>query len=76
MSPFVIIALNALSSLAKMKQDHTFDHLKADIDKLIAALKPVLPAKVDGSDWTDADVEAAKAAADINWAVLKSITGG
>ena len=75
MNPLLLITINALSALAKLKADKTFDHLKVHVDALQEALRPTLPAKADGSEWTDADVEAAKVAADVIWNILKAITG-
>jgi hypothetical protein len=74
MNPVVTLAINAIVSLIKLQQDHTFDDLRDDIAVLKEKLMPVIPAKPDGTAWTDADLIAAKAAADINWQILKAIT--
>lgn len=71
MNPVLII--NAISVLLTLKLDHTFDRLKDDVSALVEKLKATLPEKLDGSAWTDADVQAAKEAADLPWHLLKSI---
>lgn len=71
MNPILII--NAISALLSLKTDHTFDHLKGSITALVEQLRPTLPEKLDGTSWTDADVQAAKEAADLPWHMLKAI---
>lgn len=71
MTPILII--NTISALLEMQADHTFDKVKDSIKVLIEALRPTLPAKLDGSAWTDAEVQAAKEAADLPWNMLKAI---
>ena len=73
MNPAIVAALNAISALASLKADHTFDRLKDDIDAFRAKITATLPEKIDGSDWTDAEVQAAKEAADLPWNLLKAI---
>ncbi len=67
MSPFVIVALDAIASLIKLKADGQFSALKGDVDRLIDQLKATLPAKPDGSAYTDLDIVEAAAAARVGF---------
>lgn len=71
MTPILIV--NLISALLELKADQTFSKLKDSVSALIEELRPTLPAKLDGSAWTDEDVQAAKEAADLPWNMLKAI---
>ena len=71
MNPILIV--NAIAALLALKADHTFDNMKDHVDVLIEKLRPTLPEKLDGTAWTDADVQAAKEAADLPWHLLKAV---
>jgi hypothetical protein len=67
-----MLVFSAISALLKLRQEDRFSALKADVDALVAKLKPELPAKSDGTPWTDADVHAGAAAALAVWSEVQA----
>jgi hypothetical protein len=63
----VTLAIQALSPLLKLIADDAFGAIRDDAKALAAKLTATLPAKPDGSAWTDADVHAAAMAAQQGW---------
>jgi len=66
-SPFIVLAINAISSLLKLRDDGAFGDLKDDINALRAKLDAKLPKKEDGSAWTDADIHDAATSARVGF---------
>lgn len=56
MDPLTILA-GVLTGLNELKRTGTFDALKDHIEDFTEAARSALPAKADGTDWTDADIE-------------------
>jgi hypothetical protein len=63
----IMLALQALSPLLRLIADDSFGAIRDDAKALAAKLTATLPAKPDGSAWTDDDVHAAAAAAQQGW---------
>jgi hypothetical protein len=62
-----MMAIQVLSPLLKLVADDSFGAIRDDAKALAAKLTATLPAKPDGSAWTDDDVHAAAAAAQQGW---------
>lgn len=67
MIAMISLIVSALSPLIKIAADDEFAALRGDVRALAEKLTATLPAKPDGSAWTDDDVHAAAAAAQQGW---------
>jgi hypothetical protein len=63
----IMLTIQALSPLLRLIADDAFTSIRDDAKALAAKLTATLPAKPDGSAWTDDDVHAAAAAAQQGW---------
>jgi hypothetical protein len=70
-----MLVISTLSPLLKMIADDSFGTVRDDAKALAAKLTAMLPAKPDGSAWTDDDVHAAHAASQQGWLQALAILG-
>lgn len=68
----VIAAIQLLMAAYAFQRTVDLGPLKDAVDALIAQLTPTLPAKADGTPWTEADVAAAAEAARQPWANVRA----
>jgi hypothetical protein len=67
MPTYILLAIRSISALMKLQAADEFAGLRDDVQALIAKLTPGLPAKPDGSAWTDDDIHAAAEKARLPW---------
>lgn len=58
MNPALIIAINAFSLINRLRDGGAFDEVRAQYEALRAQLTAELPAKSDGTPWTEGDLAA------------------
>lgn len=68
--------LSAIAALLNLRDSAVVGELKTAVNDLVAKLTPQLPAKPDGTPWTDEDVHLAAAQAAAPWQSVKDETGG
>lgn len=70
----VLFTIKAISALLNLRREAKDSGIVADVKALIAKLTPSLPAKPDGTAWTDDDIHLAAAAARVPWQELHDRT--
>ena len=75
MTAAIMLAIQALSPLLKLIADDAFTSIRDDAKALAAKLTATLPAKPDGTAWTDADVHAAATASQQGWLQALAVLG-